>query len=148
MSPLCTKRLFYSQNGDLKRTKWVFWSSKSRPSLLWWTMLCLKQTLLRPRYLSAVAIWPKSFELRIFSNESSKISKFVVLLFLNKLINSMFTFWKISRFSIFFLHRIVKWSRVWIIKVKFVKFWWKGSNFEPFVKILRFSPPRSDQPVM
>ena len=73
--PNCVPRVItcIRSRRDLKRTMWVFCNSTSLNSLLFWKRLCLKRIVLRPQNLQEVASSKKAFDLRIFSQESSKL---------------------------------------------------------------------------
>ena len=86
----------------LKRTKCVFWSSKSRSNLLRWNKLCLMQLVLNPWCLPVAAIRTNALEFQISSHESSKINKCFIPLFINESRNSKFTVRTNSKFLISF----------------------------------------------
>ena len=86
----------------LKKTMCVFCSSTSLPGLFWLIRLCLMYIVLNSQCLPAEAMSTNSLELQISAYESSKMSRYLVLLFFKELINSKCTPWTNSRLSISF----------------------------------------------
>ena len=100
----------------------MFCSSTFLPSLLWWNKLFLVYIVLNPRCLPAVAMSTNSLELQISANEASKLSRYLVPLFIIELINSKCTPQTNSRNMSFFLHDIIEWLRA-LIERKICQTW-------------------------
>ena len=109
---------------DLERTLCVFWSSTFRPSLLWRNNFCLMLKILNPRYLPAVAISTRTFELQISPHDLSKIDKVLWTVVFKRIYNiKVYTLNKLGIIN-FFLDNIVQRLRVLIIKLILSNFGW------------------------